>query len=205
MKKGFVSSELIFTVLRASGLPKAKAPRWCVLGRSNVGKSSFLNAITHPQKIFRTGKTPGLTLGLVAARCQVAKPKDAWLEIVDTPGFGFVQNHTILMNKWEALLDALAERTETPIMWVWLVDPMREPFDDDKHMLNWLGEQPFMILFSKSDRIKKNHRPAIEKIWHKFIQRSSEKPLWVSSQDGEGLDEVFKSARAFVQLSNANK
>lgn len=198
---GFLSAEVSFTCVRAKDLPPAKYPRWCVLGRSNVGKSSFLNAITHPKKIFRTGKTPGVTQGLVAAKCQVAKHKSAWIEIVDTPGFGFVQNKTSLINKWESLLQALAERTETGIMWVWLIDPLRDPLDDDFHMLKWLGEQPFMILFSKSDRVKNGERPLIEKKWTKFIKSSSEQSIWLSSQNGEGLDEVFKSARSFVQLA----
>lgn len=198
---GFLSSELSFTILRAADLPAAKFPRWCVLGRSNVGKSSFLNAITHPKKIFRTGKTPGVTQGLIAAKCQVAKHKTAWIEIVDTPGFGFVERKSKLMNKWESLLDALAERTETSLMWVWLIDPLRDPLDEDFHMLKWLGTQPFMILFSKSDRVKTGQRPLIEKKWSRFLEQCSEKPVWLSSQTGEGLEEIFKSARSFVQLA----
>lgn len=198
---GFVGAELSFTVVRSRDLPAAKYPRWCVLGRSNVGKSSFLNAITHPQKIFRTGKIPGVTQGLVAARCQVAKAKSAWLEIVDTPGFGYVERKTSLINKWEPLLQALSERSEEGLMWVWLLDPLRDPLPEDLHMVKWLGAQPFMVLFSKSDRVKTGARPLVEKKWSRILNRASEKPLWVSSQNGEGLDQVFKSARAFVQLS----
>ncbi len=202
---GFLTSELSFTIVRSRDLEPAKYPRWCVLGRSNVGKSSFLNAITHPKKIFRTGKTPGVTQGLIAAVCQVAKHKSAWIEIVDTPGFGFVERKSSLINKWESLLQSLSERSEKGLMWVWLLDPMRDPLEEDQHMLRWLGQQPFMILFSKSDRIKSGLRPSIEKKWSKFLQASSEQPIWVSAQDGEGLDAVFKSARGFVQISTSDK
>jgi GTP-binding protein len=198
---GFLSAELSFTVVRSRDLKPATLPRWCVLGRSNVGKSSFLNAITHPKKIFRTGKTPGVTQGLIAARCQVAKHKTAWIEIIDTPGFGFVERKTSLINKWESLLESLSQRSEAGLMWVWLIDPLRDPLDEDLHMLRWLGSQPFMILFSKSDRVKSGLRPNIERKWSKFLQQSSEKPIWLSAQNGEGLDEVFKSARSFVQIS----
>ncbi|HVJ65082.1 MAG TPA: GTPase [Bdellovibrionota bacterium] len=198
---GFLKAEISFTVVRSRDLPQAKFPRWCVLGRSNVGKSSLLNAITHPLKIFRTGKTPGVTQGLVAARCQVAKVKEAQIEIVDTPGFGFVERRSSLINKWESLLESLGERSEAGLMWVWLVDPLRDPLAEDVHMLKWLGQQPFVIWFSKSDRVKTGARPAVERKWSRYLQASSERPLWVSAQNGEGLEDVFKSARAFVKLS----
>ena len=62
---GLGQAKVSFTVLRAQDLPVAKYPRWAVIGRSNVGKSSLLNALVHPKKLFRTGSTPGLTQGLI--------------------------------------------------------------------------------------------------------------------------------------------
>ena len=68
-----VAPEVSFTVWNPEDLPEGRVPRWAVLGRSNVGKSSFLNALTHPKSLFRTGRRPGVTVGLIGVHMQLTK------------------------------------------------------------------------------------------------------------------------------------
>jgi len=195
--KGFISSQLSFTEVQPHKVKPPSMPRWCILGRSNVGKSTFLNTLTHPKKIFRTGRTPGVTQGLIGAKCQVAKNDKAWIEIVDTPGFGFVKRKSSLQSMWGEMLQALQETSAGKSQWIWLLDPLRKPMEEDWEILNWLGHEPFLLLFSKSDKVKSSARGQHEEACKEFIEKATEKPIWFSSKNSEGLEQVSKAARAF--------
>ena len=108
---GLGPAELAFTILRPDEVPLAKYPRWAVLGRSNVGKSTFLNALTHPHVFFKTGKNPGVTRGLIGVRIRLGKSEDSNLELVDMPGFGFSRGHSIDSAGWDNLGEALREQS----------------------------------------------------------------------------------------------
>jgi len=181
-------------------VPMAKHPRWAVVGRSNVGKSSLLNTLTHPRKLFRTGSKPGVTIGLIAVTVQVAKPKEAVLELVDLPGWGFAKRTADEKKFWGPLSDALNEKSPKGLLWVMLGDPMRVPLDEEFEFMDWIGHQPFVFVFTKSDRIHENSRAEIEEKWQPVIDRASEGPIWVSSQNQEGLKALMTSARDFTRL-----
>ena len=194
---GLGKATLSFTVLRAQDLPEAQFPRWAVLGRSNVGKSSLLNALLHPFKMFRTGSTPGLTQGLIGVQVRLGQSEKTTLEIVDVPGFGFALNPK--RRDWEKLGISLMEKAnDQPLMWLWLVEASREPDELDREVAKWLGTQLFKIVFTKADRISKNKRQSLEKKWQDFVQRSAEASVWASAKSGEGIESLAKSARNYL-------
>ena len=200
---GLGKSTLSFTVLDAARVPDATCPRWAVLGRSNVGKSSLLNALTHPPKFFRTGAKPGVTTGLVGVRVLLGKSELSALELVDLPGFGYAKHSRNTLSKWDELIVALREKSEARgLMWVWLADPVRAPAEEEAQLMQWLGMSPFMLIFTKADQVKKSERAASEKRWASVVARSTEGPYWVSAMKGEGFHEIEKSARAFVRVSS---
>ncbi len=193
--------ELSFTVLDATKVPAAHCPRWAVLGRSNVGKSSLLNALTHPHKFFRTGAKPGVTTGLVGVKLLLgASPKSA-LELVDLPGFGYARHSNRTLSKWDELVQALREKSESKgLLWVWLADPLRSPAEAEFQLLEWLGFSPFSLVFTKADQVKRSQRGDALKRWQPVISRATEGPYWVSALKGDGFAELEKSARSFVRL-----
>jgi len=198
---GLGKSELSFTVLDAARVPQGKSPRWAVLGRSNVGKSSLLNALTHPHKFFRTGSKPGVTTGLVGVRVLLGKSEKSALELVDLPGFGYAKHSRNILSKWDELIAALREKSEdSGLMWIWLADPTRVPAEAEAQLSEWLGMSPFSLVFTKADQVKKSERAASEKKWSSVISRATEGPYWVSAMKGEGFHELEKSARAFVRV-----
>src|SRR5688572_850520 len=75
-------------------------PTWLVLGKSNVGKSSLLNALIHPQEIFRHGNTPGVTRGLVGATVSMGRKE---FFILDLPGWGYSVRSPIEQKSWDEL------------------------------------------------------------------------------------------------------
>jgi len=200
---GLGKAELTFTVLDAAKVPKSTSPRWAVLGRSNVGKSSLLNALTHPQKYFRTGGKPGVTTGLIGVRVLLGKSEKSALELVDLPGFGYAKHSNSTLSKWDELIVALREKSEdNGLQWIWLADPVREPGDAELQLLEWLSMAPFTVVFTKADQVKKSERAASEKRWSSVISRATEGPYWVSALKGEGFSDLEKSARAFVRTNS---
>jgi len=193
---------LKFTTLEARKVPESDCPRWAVLGRSNVGKSSLLNALTHPQKFFRTGAKPGVTTGLVGVQVHLSVSEKSRIELVDLPGFGYAKHSNNILSQWEELIVSLREQSqERGLLWVWLADPKREPAPEEMQLLQWLNRAPFMFVFTKADQVNPKLRVEREKVWKKIIESATEGPYWVSAMKGEGFDTLSKSARSFVRLN----
>ena len=201
-----VKSAVTFTTLQAEKVPVSDCPRWAVLGRSNVGKSSLLNSLVHPKKMFRTGGKPGVTTGLVGAKIQLGKSEESNLEIVDLPGFGYAKYSKNILSGWEELIISLRKKSEDRgLLWVWLADPKRKPSEEEKSLISWLNMSPFMFVFTKSDQIKASKRKECLKNWSEYIDRSTEGPYWVSSMKGEGFNELQKSARNYVRMCSESE
>lgn len=200
------SAEISFTTLKQESVPRGKHPRWAVLGRSNVGKSSFLNSLVHPKKFFRTGGKPGVTTGLVGVKVQLGKSEDYCLELVDLPGFGYAKHSNNVLSGWEDLIISLRKQSQdSGLNWVWLADPKRKPAEEERALLSWLEMAPFLFVFTKADQVKPSKRREPLKAWSEFIDRATEGPFWTSSMKGEGFKELQKSARNFVRFEWENR
>jgi GTP-binding protein EngB required for normal cell division len=111
-----------------------------------------------------------------------------------------------MIAEWSDLVSALREKSQDKgLLWVWLVDPQREPEASERDLLAWLGGAPFMLVFTKADRIKGGARPEAEKRWSSISTRSTEGPYWTSAKSGDGVDALMRSARAFVRMHAENE
>jgi GTP-binding protein len=201
---GLGKVELSFTAWNPKEIRDPKSPRWVVLGKSNVGKSSFLNALVHPAKVFKVGSRPGVTTGIVAAQVLLGQSKNSALEIVDTPGFGFTIRSREDQKRWSELLDVLKSQQthfEKPCFWLWLVDPMADFENDEKNLLSWLGDLDFGVVFTKCDRVQKKMHFDVKKRWAPLLEASPREPFWISAKKGEGFEEIFRFARHYVKGS----
>ncbi len=200
---GLGPTKLSFTAFLPEHIPVTKHPRWAVLGRSNVGKSSFLNALVHPTKIFKTGNRPGVTIGVIGAIVQLGRSKESCFELIDLPGFGYSERTSKDHARWEQLVEELKEKSEGyPLQWIWLIDPVRDPEALEDDLLMWLANAPFALIFTKADKFNAAEKVRAEKAWQRIIDFSIHKPLWVSSLRGDGIQEFAKSARSFVKSAS---
>jgi len=194
---GLGKAALTFTKFAHEEWELPAIPTFIVMGRSNVGKSSLLNALIHPQRIFRTGSTPGVTRGLVGA--EVAMGKKA-LFILDLPGWGYAIRPSAEIREWEDLGKKLVKKVQQPTTKVfWLLDPRRKPDEMDSLVSKWMMTFNHHFIFTKADQIIRSKRKEVEKTWASFLGEDFTDWKWMSSKTGEGLEDFAKLARSFVR------
>src|SRR6185436_11062214 len=170
--------------------PAPKLPEYAVIGRSNVGKSSLINMVTERKNLAKTSGTPGKTR-LINHFLINTK----WY-LVDLPGYGYAKVSKSSKATWDKMIrDYLLKRKSLMNVFV-LVDSRLEPQKIDLAFIDWLGEKkvPFSIVFTKSDKLKKqqiiysveNYKKELKKTWEALP------PLFISSAEKKtGRDEIL--------------
>lgn len=130
--------------------PEETLPEFAFIGRSNVGKSSLLNALTRRKDLARVSKTPGFTKLI-----NFFTINQSW-RLVDLPGYGFAQVARENKEKFnQAVNDYLANRENLAGVFV-LIDSRLSPQKIDLEFVQWLGGQavPLVLVFTKTDKSK---------------------------------------------------
>lgn len=142
------SAEFIISNTDVRKLPTADLPEYAFIGRSNVGKSSLINAMTRRKGLAKTSQKPGKTQ--LINHFLINKN---WY-LVDLPGYGFAQTSKKNRQIWEKFIRKyLLERENLQCVFV-LIDSRHEPQKIDLDFCYWLGEQgiPFLLVFTKADK-----------------------------------------------------
>ena len=133
----------------AASLPPAEGPEIAFAGRSNVGKSSALNALVGRKALARTSKTPGRTqtINFYALGGQGL--------LVDLPGYGYARVPLALRARWGELVGAYVRERESLVGVVVLVDSRHPLTPLDQQLIGWLGDAPKLVLLSKADKLSR--------------------------------------------------
>ncbi len=148
-------AEFLKGVVAMQGLPPADRPEVCFAGRSNVGKSTLINALTGRKALARASNTPGRTQEI-----NFFTLGDRYL--VDLPGYGFAEAPVAVVEKWQRLLKAyLAGRPTLRRAFV-LIDARHGIKDVDGQILSLLdgAAVPFQVVLTKTDKVKAAERDA---------------------------------------------
>ena len=138
--------------------PAEGPPEIAFAGRSNVGKSSVINALVGRHGLARTSSTPGRTRGLVFFRVE---PQDApALRFVDLPGYGYARASKKERAQWRPMVESYVERRGTLRLVVLLVDARRGVQPSDEELLEWLDSigRPSLLVFTKLDELPRTRR-----------------------------------------------
>lgn len=132
--------------------PLANLPEFAFAGRSNVGKSSFINAMINRKNLARTSSTPGKTRTI-----NFYKVNDD-LRLVDLPGYGYAKVAKKEKEKWAGIINRYLENRENLLETILLVDIRHEPTDLDKQMYDYILHSGFsgIVIATKKDKIKKS-------------------------------------------------
>ncbi|MGH7442805.1 MAG: ribosome biogenesis GTP-binding protein YihA/YsxC, partial [bacterium] len=135
-------------------LPES-GPEIALAGRSNVGKSSLLNALCGQEALARVSKTPGRTRALHFFKTDVG------FTLVDFPGYGFAKGPSKDRAAWKALIEAYLLSRKTLKAVAVLVDSRHEPGPEDRGLFDWLNslKKDALCVATKADKLSGNERP----------------------------------------------
>ena len=146
------SVEFYRAAYKAADFPKDKRPQFAIVGRSNVGKSSLINAVLKRKAVARVSQTPGKTQ---AIQFYLVNEK---FHIVDLPGYGYAKVPKPMMASWRQLVNAYLEDAEMLRVLFLLLDVRRDPSEQDVQMHEWTRDAGIdeRILLTKSDKLSNN-------------------------------------------------
>ena len=166
------------------------------VGRSNVGKSSLLNALANHRQLARVSKTPGRTRLI---NVFLTGP-DRW--VVDLPGYGFATGPVAEKATWEEMIGgSLTGRVTLRMVFV-LVDAEVGPTKLDHQTIEWLQTQdlPLRIVATKADKVKPSRQLAQRRDVAKVLNLMPEDIAWVSSDQGLGIQDLRREVAGLLEI-----
>lgn len=181
--------EMIMSAVRPEQYPIEGYPEFALAGRSNVGKSSFINKMIGRKSLARTSSKPGKTQTLNFYKIEEQ------LFFVDVPGYGYAQISKSERAKWGPMIEEYITSREELRAVIQIVDLRHPPSADDCAMYDYLVhfEIPAIVIATKADKIPRGRWEKHKKIVRERLQMRIDDPLVVfSSEKGIGVDEVWK-------------
>lgn len=186
------SAEFLCSNTRTDKLPEPTMPEYAFIGRSNVGKSSLINAMVNKKNLAKTSQTPGKTQLINHFLIN-----NEWY-LVDLPGYGYAKTSRSLRADWEKFIRKyLRVRENLQCLFV-LIDSRHEPQKIDLDFCKWLGESgiPFLLVFTKAD--KQSHLKStqnIAKFKKAMLEWFEEVPqvFLTSSETHAGCEEILQT------------
>lgn len=190
-----ISAELSTVAVKPDQYPTTKLPEFALAGRSNVGKSSFINKMLNRKKLARTSQKPGKTqtLNFYGINDQ--------FYFVDVPGYGFAKVSKKDRESWGAMIETYLKTREELQAVIQIVDIRHEPTGDDKMMYDWLKhfEIPVIIIATKCDKISRGQwEKHKKKIKQALNLDQNDKIIVFSSETGQGKDEVWTEIEKYL-------
>jgi GTP-binding protein len=190
-----ISSEIVISAVSPAQYPDTVLPEFALAGRSNVGKSSFINKMLNRKGLARISSKPGKTQTLNFYLINEI------LHFVDVPGYGYAKVSKTEREAWGKMIETYFTRREQLKAAVLIVDLRHPPTEDDRLMYDFLKhyEIPCIVIATKADKIPKGK-------WQKHLKVTKETLdlekgdhlILFSSETGEGKDQAWSVLESFL-------
>jgi GTP-binding protein len=174
--------------------PPGQLPEVAVAGRSNVGKSSLINALVGRKSLARVSGTPGKTREINFYRI------DDRFFLVDLPGYGFARAPEAVRDAWRALMAHYLEANPRLEGLVLLLDARRGVMDADRQLLEYVsgGQIPVLFVLTKIDKLNRSGRARAVQDVRRELGLPEDQVLATSARTGEGVETLVESLYALV-------
>lgn len=187
-----ISAEFVTSAAGNDDFPKERLPEVAFVGRSNVGKSSLLNALVG-QRIAKTSGTPGKTRAF-----NVFRIGDSHY-FLDLPGYGYARAGKAQRAAFKGLVKYALQRERLSGV-VWLLDIRHPPSDDDRVMHELLAEDETSVLaaLTKGDKLTPTKRRTRERELRDDLELPEDQMIVTSAKTGEGIEELKEAIAGLV-------
>jgi GTP-binding protein len=183
-----VKAQFVISASKPSEFPAENLPEIAVVGRSNVGKSSLINALVGQDGLARTSRTPGRT------RLVNWFEIDGKFHLVDLPGYGYAEVSRETREAWRPLIESYLGDRKSLAGVLMLIDVRRGPEEEELDFVPWLEAKniPIVVALTKADKLAKNKR-MLEVVKAKKALGLKRDPFAVSAQTGDGIEPLFRA------------
>lgn len=183
------NASLVISAVKEAQYPKTKMPEVAFAGRSNVGKSSFINKMLNRKNLARTSGKPGKTATINFYNI------DNTLMLVDLPGYGYAEVPKAEKEKWAEMINHYLYTRENLMTTFLVVDSRHKPSADDVTMYNFLKENQgcVIVIATKTDKVKKSElEKNIELIKETLSLDEDDVLIPFSAEKGMGVDDAWE-------------
>lgn len=181
--------EFLVSAVSPAQYPEPLIPEIALAGRSNVGKSSFINAMINRKKLARTSSKPGKTQQLNYYQVE------DWFYFVDVPGYGYAKVSKKEKGKWANMLQIFFSERENLELALLIVDFRHKPTKDDIAMKDFFVHYniPYFVIATKTDKVKKSQwSKHMSEIYRTLNLETVDQILPFSAETKEGREEAWE-------------
>ena len=184
-------AEFLLSASEPGGFPRPELPEVAFAGRSNVGKSSLLNALVGVPGLARTSNTPGRTR--LVNWFRVEPPQGKPLAFVDLPGYGYAKVSKSERAAWQPLVEAYLGRGAVLRSVLLLVDARRGGEEEETELLEWLADAgvPAQVVLTKADKLAKAKRKPAAAAVRRALGLARD-PLLASIEEPDSLADLWR-------------
>ena len=195
---GFSQAQFLRAAGRPADLPPPGPPEIAFAGRSNVGKSSAINALAGRRSLARTSKTPGRTQTINFYRLGDAG------RLADLPGYGYARVPLAMRAQWAELIGAYLRQRPSLAAVVLIMDARHPLTPLDLQLLGWLERRRVLALLSKADKLSRAEQAAVLKNVRAALPQDTEVRLF-SSVTLQGVEECRELLEQWLGQPAKNK
>lgn len=190
-----VSLDIVMGV--TSSMPQTTLPEVAFAGKSNVGKSSLINALMNRKSLARTSSQPGKTQTI-----NFYNINDV-MHLVDLPGYGYANASEEVKAKWGKMIERYLKKSQQLKQVFLLIDIRHAPSANDRLMYDWIvhnGYRP-VIIATKLDKLKRSQVAKSVKVVREGLNLEKDDILIpFSAQTKQGLEQIWETIEAFCEL-----
>jgi GTP-binding protein len=190
-----ISSEIVISAVKPDQYPESDLPEFALAGRSNVGKSSFINKMLNRRGLARISSKPGKTQTLNFYLINEI------LHFVDVPGYGYAKVSKKEREAWGKMIETYLTSREQLKAVVLIVDLRHPPTSDDVMMYNFLKHYdiPCVVIATKADKIPKSKWQKHMKITKETLDIDpNDQIIMFSSETGYGKDKAWLALKSYM-------
>ena len=182
-------AKFVVSVADGKNIQDFGAPEIAIAGKSNVGKSSFINFMVNQNKLAKTSSEPGRTRLL-----NYFEINNGEYYFVDLPGYGYAKAPKGEKEKWGALIENYLRTSQNLINVFVLVDMRHEPSDDDKMLINYLYSYhiPFTVVATKADKLSRAQQQKAKALIASSLAIGQGDIIVTSAEKKTGKEAVFE-------------